>query len=118
MAPKRNVKIILETKSQAVNTLYTYMGIDSLNNNIKTLKLDSSYRPIEIVDAVEALVLCLIGKAQAVENYKNKINSVSKSFTLPAVIVLNRYVKYKFKILNVHRKEIILRDKNQCQYCT
>ena len=40
----------------------------SLNNNTKTLKLDISYRPIEIVDAIEALVLCLIGKAQAIEN--------------------------------------------------
>ena len=93
------------------------MGISALKNNIKTLKLDNSYRPIEIVDAIEALVLCLIGKAQVIESYKEKINSVSQSFELPAVIVLNRYVKYKFKILAVHRKEIIIRDKNQCQYC-
>tara|TARA_B100000212_G_C27354201_1_gene525066 strand:- start:757 stop:1290 length:534 start_codon:yes stop_codon:yes gene_type:complete len=94
------------------------MGHCSLNNSVKTLKLDISYRPIEIVDAVEALVLCLIGKAQAIENYKNEIKSVSDSFKLPAVIVLNRFVKYQFKIVAVHRREIILRDNNQCQYCS
>ena len=35
----------------------------------KTLKLDMSFRPIEVIDAIEALVLCLVGKAQfCVEN--------------------------------------------------
>jgi 5-methylcytosine-specific restriction endonuclease McrA len=90
----------------------------TLNNNAKTLKLDISYRPIEIVDAVEALVLCLIGKAQAIENYKKEIKSVSDSFKLPAVIVLKRFVKYHFKVISTHRREIILRDNNQCQYCS
>ena len=89
----------------------------SLNNNAKTLKLDISYRPIEIVDAIEALVLCLIGKAQAIENYASEIKSVNKSFKLPAVIVLNRFVKFQFKIVSVHRRQIIARDNNQCQYC-
>ena len=93
------------------------MGIDSLNNNVKTLKLDNSYRPLEIVDAIEALILCLIGKAQAIENYKKEIKSVSNSFKLPAVIVLKRYVKFQFKVVSAHRREIILRDNNQCQYC-
>ena len=117
MVPKKNEKITLATKSQVANSLYIYMGIDSLNNNVKTLKLDNSYRPIEIVDAIEALVLCLIGKAQAIENYKKEIKSVSDSFKLPAVIVLNRYVKFQFKAVAAHRREIITRDNNTCQYC-
>lgn len=83
----------------------------------KALKLDSSYRPIEIVDAVEALVLCMIGKAQAIETYQKEIKSVKESFKLPAVIVLSRYVKFHFKIMTVRREDIMLRDKNQCQYC-
>tara|TARA_B100000989_G_scaffold17167_1_gene11326 strand:+ start:5672 stop:6211 length:540 start_codon:yes stop_codon:yes gene_type:complete len=93
------------------------MSAANLNHNEKALKLDSSYRPIEIVDAVEALVLCLIGKAQAIENYKTQIHSVSKSFVLPAVIVLNRYVKFNFKIVSASRRDIITRDENCCQYC-
>ena len=85
--------------------------------NTKTLKLDSSYRPLEIMDATEALVLCLIGKAYAIENYAKEIRSVSEKFKLPAVIVLTRYVKFKFKIMKCRRTNVIWRDNNQCQYC-
>ncbi len=84
---------------------------------MKSLKLDSSYRPVEIIDAVEALVLCLVGKARAVENYKKEINSVKESFKLPAVIALNRYVKFRFSYVACNRKNILWRDNYQCQYC-
>ena len=59
---------------------------------MKALKLDSSFRPVDIIDSVEALVLCLIGKARAVESYSKEIRSVAASFKL-------------------------WRDQNQCQYC-
>ena len=36
---------------------------------IIALTLDSSFRPIDVIDAVEALVLCLVGKANAIENH-------------------------------------------------
>ena len=42
---------------------------------MKTLKLDSTYRPLEIVDCLEALVLCIVGKATAVEEYEETISS-------------------------------------------
>ena len=87
-------------------------------SNAKTLKLDSSYRPVEIVDAIEALVLCLIGKASAIENYAKEINTVSKSFALPAVIVLNRYVKFRFHTMSCKRPNILWRDNYSCQYCS
>jgi len=87
-------------------------------SNSKTLKLDSSYRPLEIVDAVEALVLCLIGKAYAIESYKEEIKSVSESFKLPAVIVLTRYVKLHFHSMTPNRANVIWRDQNKCQYCS
>tara|TARA_B100000427_G_C15257527_1_gene485052 strand:+ start:153 stop:674 length:522 start_codon:yes stop_codon:yes gene_type:complete len=83
----------------------------------KTLKLDISYRPIEIVDAVEALVLCIIGKANAIETYAQEVRTVSESFSLPAVIVLNRYVKFRFHSVACKRQNILWRDDNQCQYC-
>ena len=34
---------------------------------MKTLKLDLSYRPVAIIDCLEALVMCIVGKAVAVE---------------------------------------------------
>ena len=84
---------------------------------MKTLKLDSSYRPIAIIDALEALVMCFVGKAQAIETYKKEIRSVSSAFKLPAVIVLNRLVKFRFNGLQPNRTNLLWRDGNQCQYC-
>ena len=85
--------------------------------DVKTLKLDSSFRPIDIISSVEALVMCLIGKARAIESYTRKINSASESFALPSVIVLNRYVKFRFSYVSCSRVNLFHRDQGQCQYC-
>ena len=91
------------------------MGQPALN--MMALKLDSSFRPIEVIDAVEALVMCIVGKAMPIENYKRKISSPSNSFLLPAVIVLKNIVKFRFTTIACNRTNVIWRDKNQCQYC-
>ena len=84
----------------------------------KALKLDSSYRPVEIIESIEALVLCLIGKARAIENHKEEVRTVSESFKLPSVIALNRYVKFRFSYMACNRTNLLWRDQNQCQYCS
>ena len=84
---------------------------------LKALKLDSSFKPIEVIDALEALILCIIGKAKAIETYEEKVNSVKESFDLPAVIVINRYVKYRMGDGSTTRQNIIWRDRNICKYC-
>ena len=91
--------------------------MDDGMHNVKTLKLDSSYRPLEIIDALEALVMCFVGKAIAVETYTREIRSASAVFKLPAVIVLNRIVKFRFNGLMPNRANILWRDGNKCQYC-
>ncbi len=85
--------------------------------NMMALKLDSAYRPIEVIDAIKALVMCIVGKAIPVETYQKKISSPSKSFDLPAVIVLKTVVKFRFTTIACNRKNIVWRDNNQCQYC-
>jgi 5-methylcytosine-specific restriction endonuclease McrA len=85
--------------------------------SLVTLKLDASYRPIEVIKALEALVLCLIGKAKAIEEHETQIRSPTKTFNLPAVIVVNRVVKYKLLGSKASRKNVCIRDKNTCQYC-
>jgi len=86
--------------------------------SMKTLKLDSSYRPVAIVDAIEALILCLIGKAKPVEHYEQFVRTPNNNFKLPAVIALIRYVKYKHTGINCNRQNVCWRDKHICQYCT
>ena len=85
--------------------------------NMKTLKLDFSYRPVGVIDCLEALVMCIIGKAIAVEEYEEEISSPSVTFKIPSVIVLKRVVKFINNSLHVNRNNIFWRDKNQCQYC-
>ena len=84
---------------------------------MKSLKLDSAYRPIEVIDSLEALVLCIIGKAIAIENYTKEIRSPSSTFKIPAVIVLKRLVKFRFNNISPSKRNIAWRDNNQCQYC-
>ena len=61
--------------------------------------------------------MCIVGKAIPVETYQKKISSPSKSFDLPAVIVLKTVVKFRFTTVACNRKNIVWRDSNQCQYC-
>ena len=87
-------------------------------NDFKTLKLDASFRPVEVIDAIEGLVLCLVGKAAAVETYADEvINTVTEKFELPAVIALKKIVKFRFTTVACKRQNVIWRDDNQCQYC-
>ena len=86
-------------------------------NSLVTLKLDASYRPIEVIKALEALVMCLIGKATSLEEHEAEIKSPTRTFKLPAVIVVNRIIKYKLLAVNPSRKNVCIRDDNTCQYC-
>ena len=85
---------------------------------MKTLKLDASYRPVGIVDCIEALVLCIVGKATAVEEYEGDISSPSITFKIPSVIVLKTIVKYFDYQISPNRTNVIWRDSNTCQYCS
>ena len=88
-----------------------------MDQPMKALKLDATYRPVEVIDAIEALVLCIIGKAKAIETYAREISSPSKTFKVPAVIVLKNVVKYRFGGIMCNRQNVIWRDENICQYC-
>mgnify|MGYP001475203779 CR=1 FL=1 len=85
--------------------------------NIAVLKLDSSYKPIEIIGWEEAIVLTWLKKAWAVEYTDKWVHSAKKAFQIPSVIVLKRFIHEKFFTLPCTRKNIFLRDENRCQYC-
>jgi 5-methylcytosine-specific restriction endonuclease McrA len=85
---------------------------------MKTLKLDLTYRPVEIIDCLEALVLCIVGKAVAVEEYEEEISSPSVSFKIPSVIVLKKAIKFISSGIRPTRNNIIWRDNSKCQYCS
>tara|TARA_Y100000593_G_scaffold80218_1_gene149697 strand:- start:1207 stop:1707 length:501 start_codon:yes stop_codon:yes gene_type:complete len=86
--------------------------------NIAVLKLDCSFKPIEVIGWEEAIVLTWLKKAWAVEYTDIWVHSAKKAFQIPSVIVLRRFVDEKFFTLPCTRKNILLRDENKCQYCT
>ena len=86
-------------------------------DNIAVLKLDSSYKPIEVITWQEAFLLTWLKKAYTVEYSDKWIHSATKAFQIPSVIVLVRYIDEKFFTLPCTRKNILVRDENQCQYC-
>jgi 5-methylcytosine-specific restriction endonuclease McrA len=88
-----------------------------MNEPMKALKLDATYRPVEVIDAIEALVLCIIGKAKAIETYTKEICSPTQSFKVPAVIVLKNIVRYRFGGIVCNKQNVFWRDHNTCQYC-
>jgi 5-methylcytosine-specific restriction endonuclease McrA len=84
---------------------------------MKTLKLDLTYRPVGVIDCLEALVLCIVGKAVAVEEYEEEISSPSTTFKIPSVIVLKRAIKFISHGIKPSRNNILWRDSCKCQYC-
>ena len=74
-----------------------------------TLKLDASWRPIEIIDGFKGFNMCFTGRASVVLKYDDDF--------FPAVIVLKSYVRKKFMSYACNRKNVVWRDKNVCQYC-
>ena len=74
-----------------------------------TLKLDASWRPIEIIDGFKGFNMCFTGRANVVLKYDDDF--------FPAVIVLKSYVRKKFMSYACNRKNVVWRDKNICQYC-
>mgnify|MGYP003137581097 CR=1 FL=1 len=74
---------------------------------MKTLKLDSSYRPIEIIDAFDAFCMIYMGRANLVEVYDNKfIRSAYQAYPVPCVISLNRYVKVGKITLKCNKRNV------------
>ncbi len=85
---------------------------------MKTLKLDSSYRPIQIIDSFDAFCMIYMGRANMVESYDDKvIRSTHQSFPVPCVIALNRYVNVSKITLKCNRRNVFWRDRYTCQYC-
>ena len=85
------------------------------------LILNSDYSPLEITDWQRALTLILSKESEAyvVSTYEDYIKDGSgKIYNLPAVIVLKNYVKAGNKRCSYSPRNVKLRDKSTCQYCS
>ena len=85
---------------------------------MRALKLDSSFRPIQIISSFDAFCMIYIGRANLVESYDNHfIRSAYEKFDMPCVIALNRYININKISLKCNRRNVFWRDSGKCQYC-
>ena len=84
---------------------------------MRTLLLDSSFSPVEVIDWKRAIILLITGRAEAIDSYDEiNIRSPRTTFQLPKTLRLfnlhrsSRTVKFS-------RFNVIFRDNFECQYC-
>ena len=81
------------------------------------LVLNASYEPINVCAARRALVLVLKGVAMTEEENGHFLHSARVAMRLPSVIRLLEYRRIPHQSRALSRKNILLRDRNSCQYC-
>jgi 5-methylcytosine-specific restriction endonuclease McrA len=81
------------------------------------LVLNASYEPINICGARRALVLVLKGVARTEEEQSSELHSARLRMAMPSVIRLLEYRRIPHQTRALSRKNILLRDRNTCQYC-
>ncbi len=82
------------------------------------LVLNQNYEPMSITNVKKAVVLVFLGKAELIEKHDNLlIRTVNRSFPMPSIVRLTRYIRVPRKRIVLSRKNIIKRDNHQCQYC-
>ncbi len=81
------------------------------------LVLNASYEPINICAARRAIVLVLKGLAMPEEENGHYLHAARITMRVPSVIRLLEYRRIPHQTRALSRKNILLRDRNTCQYC-
>jgi len=107
-------------KSIARTTTHTGDGSVAHPNQIlqmPVLVLNASYEPIKSCGARRALVLVLKGIARTEEEHGLTLHAQRSRIAMPSVIRLLEYRRIPHQTRALSRKNILLRDRNACQYC-
>src|SRR5947208_8635821 len=89
----------------------------SLLMQTPVLVLNASYEPINICAARRAIVLVLKGLAMPEEENGHFLHAARLAMRVPSVIRLLEYRRIPHQTRALSRKNILLRDRNTCQYC-
>ncbi len=81
------------------------------------LVLNATFEPINVTAVRRAMVLLLKGVAQAEEVNHAEVRSTSLAIRVPSVIRLLAYRHIPQQTRALSRKNILLRDRNTCQFC-
>ncbi len=81
------------------------------------LVLNATFEPINVTAVRRAMVLMLKGVAQVEEHNHAEVHSPSRALKVPSVIRLLAYRHIPQQSRALSRKNILLRDRNTCQFC-
>jgi 5-methylcytosine-specific restriction endonuclease McrA len=82
------------------------------------LVLNATFEPINVTAVRRAMVLMIKGVAQAEEIHHTQVHSASRTLSVPSVIRLIAYRHIPQQTRALSRKNILLRDRNTCQFCS
>ena len=85
--------------------------------HLPVLVLNATYEPINITAVRRAIVLIFKGIAMAEEENGNFLHSARLNFRVPSVIRLTEFRRIHHRARSLSRKNILLRDRNTCQFC-
>ncbi len=86
--------------------------------NNRVLVLNQDFSPLMVCSVERAFILVYLNKSELIKPANGyKLHSVAKSYPMPSVIRLNRYVNAPYKGVNLTRQNIFKRDNFECQYC-
>ena len=100
---------------QPVDVLHSPSDGQALH--VPVLVLNTSYEPINVCAARRAIVLVLKGVAMAEEENGHFLHAARFALRVPSVIRLLEYRRIPHQTRALSRKNILLRDRNTCQYC-
>ena len=96
--------------------------ISSNNNgsvlNRSVLVLNTNYAPLDICTARRAICLFFNEKVEILESYTESVHSPTTTLSLPSIVKLRNFVKYHKLDVILTRRNILVRDNHQCQYCS
>jgi 5-methylcytosine-specific restriction endonuclease McrA len=80
--------------------------------------LNAGYEFLGLVSWQRAMTLVFNGKVEVVKESERIVRTVSRSFRIPAVIRLIKFIRQIYKReVPFSRKNILVRDGYDCQYC-
>jgi 5-methylcytosine-specific restriction endonuclease McrA len=85
--------------------------------NRQVLVLNQNYHPLLVCTARRAISLAYLGKVEIIEKYRETVHSPSVAMPLPSVVKLDRFIHVRESSIVLSRRNILKRDRHQCQYC-
>ncbi|MBT3477854.1 MAG: HNH endonuclease [Candidatus Marinimicrobia bacterium] len=85
--------------------------------NRSVLVLNTNYSPMDICTARHAICLFYNEKVEILESYNESVHSPSVTLSLPSIVKLKDFVRHHKMDVVLSRKNLLIRDKHQCQYC-